>query len=127
MKLQNDMFRIVEMLPSAAGSTLGIRISFNAEHEIFKAHFPGNPIMPGVCIVKILTELLEGHLSRDLFLDEINNLKFVSTISPVDDSAIDIMFTKIDVSDDYCKAKGVITNGDKTYTKFSLTYGYNQI
>ena len=31
----------------------------NENHEVFKGHFPGNPIMPGVCMMQIIKELTE--------------------------------------------------------------------
>ena len=126
MKLQNEMFTIVAQ--SATGkSEIYFRIRLNAGHFIYKAHFPGNPITPGVCLVKILTELTEKYLSRQLFLIEINNLKFISTISPIEDTVVEVAFSKICVSNDFCKVKGIIFDGDKIYIKFSFTYGYNQL
>ncbi len=47
------------------------RIKLYKEHEIFKGHFPGNPVMPGVCMIQIIKELTEiliglGKLSQAL-------------------------------------------------------------
>ena len=39
-----------------------VKIRLNPDHEIYRAHFPGNPITPGVCIVQIISEVLgEQH------------------------------------------------------------------
>lgn len=57
-------------------------VNLNAEHIIFKAHFPNNPIMPGVCLLQITKELLEQHLHQKLFAKHIKNLKFLQPISP---------------------------------------------
>ena len=72
MKLQNEMFTIEE----DKGQEVKIRL--NPDHEIYRAHFPGNPITPGVCIVQIISEVLGVQQHRQLALDSIVNLKFVS-------------------------------------------------
>ena len=37
------------------------RVSLNASHIIYEAHFPGNPVTPGVCIIQIVKELVEAY------------------------------------------------------------------
>jgi len=36
-------------------------LTFHAEHELYKGHFPGNPITPGVCLVQSINDLVEDH------------------------------------------------------------------
>ena len=50
MKLLNDFCTI------AGGDTDKIWLRLNPDHPIYHAHFPGNPITPGVCIVQIVGE-----------------------------------------------------------------------
>jgi 3-hydroxyacyl-[acyl-carrier-protein] dehydratase len=57
-------------------------IAYNAAHEIFKGHFPGNPIVPGVCTMAIVKELLEGALQQKLLLKESKAVKFLGLINP---------------------------------------------
>ena len=58
------------------------RIVFNAEHAIFKGHFPGQPVVPGVCMMEIVKELLQGRLHKSLMLHTARNVKFLGFISP---------------------------------------------
>ena len=58
------------------------KITINANHEIFKGHFPGNPIMPGVCMMQIIKELIEKVLGKNLFLQTSTNIKFMAKINP---------------------------------------------
>ena len=116
MKLQNEMFTIEE----DKGQEVKIRL--NPDHEIYRAHFPGNPITPGVCIVQIISEVLGEQQHRQLALNSIVNLKFVSTISPVEDPEVDITFTSVETTDEGCKTKGVIMAGEQLKTKFSIVF-----
>ena len=45
------------------------QISIDRDHTIFKGHFPGNPVMPGVCMIQIIKELTEeatGNLAKEI-------------------------------------------------------------
>ena len=116
MKLQNEMFTIV------GGDNDHVKIKLNANHQIYQAHFPGNPITPGVCIVQIIGELLSGRLNRPLVLSKISNLKFNSTISPVDDPLVEVNFSMVEATETECVAKGTITTEEEVKTNFSLIY-----
>ncbi|PTL33128.1 beta-hydroxyacyl-ACP dehydratase [Prevotella sp. oral taxon 376] len=99
-----------------------VSIAFCPEHVIYKAHFPGKPITPGVCIIKILGELLERRTRQSLSLREVKNLKFVNPISPIDDPKVDVIFQDIAQDGPEVRARGTILNSGKIYTKFSLIF-----
>ena len=117
MKLKNEMFTII------GGDDDHVKIKMNPGHQIYQAHFPGNPITPGVCIVQIIGELLADRLGKSLALSEITNLKFNSTISPVDDPIVDVNFSQVAAGETACTVKGSITVGEEVKTKFSLVFG----
>lgn len=119
MKLQNSMYRIVNS--SEETDMIDYQIELNPEHYIYKAHFPGNPITPGVCIIKMITEVLEQRLDRQLTLLRISNLKFISTISPLDNKLMDIQLTMNQTDESY-HAKGIVRSEETVFTKFSLVY-----
>lgn len=57
-------FYTLNTLQQIAANTYLCTLTLNAEHPIFKGHFPNNPVTPGVCmmqIVKNLTEQITGH------------------------------------------------------------------
>ena len=116
MKLQNEMFNVV------GGNADNVQIRLNASHLIYQAHFPGNPITPGVCIVKIIGELLQQRTETSLSLQKVTNLKFISPISPVDNPDLEVSFADVSVSDCEVKAKGSILAGEEMKTKFSLVF-----
>lgn len=59
------------------------RISFDASHPIYKAHFPGNPITPGVCLLEIIGYLIEQKMGRPVKLVRAKNIKFLSVLNPL--------------------------------------------
>ena len=88
----------------------------------YNAHFPGNPITPGVCIVQIVGELLSQKFTCDVSLSKIVNLKFIAPISPISYPAIDIVWTAVEKNAIEVKAKGMMMSNDKLLTKFSLVF-----
>lgn len=116
MKLLNDFCTV------DGGDADTVRLRLNPDHPIYRAHFPGYPITPGVYIVQIVGELLGERLGRQLALSKIANLKFVSTISPVETPLVEVHFDSVQLDGSKCKAKGVITAGDGIKTKFSILY-----
>lgn len=120
MKLQNEMFTVI------GGDTDHVQIKLNASHLIYQAHFPGNPITPGVCIVQIIGELLQQRTGNRLALQKVTNLKFISPISPVENPLLTISFSDVSESEEEVKAKGTIMAGEEMKTKFSLVFNKKQ-
>ena len=116
MKLLNEMFSIERQDGDK------VRISLNAGHTIYKAHFPGNPITPGVCLIQIIMELTEQRLQTHLELLKVTNLKFVAPISPEKTPLLDVLFTSVADEMAEVKVKGTLFAEEQPMTKFSLTF-----
>ena len=57
-------------------------IHLNKDHEVFKGHFPGNPVLPGVCTMQIIKELTETITQKAMVLSRAINVKFMALINP---------------------------------------------
>tara|TARA_R110002049_G_scaffold68305_2_gene177084 strand:- start:6490 stop:6858 length:369 start_codon:yes stop_codon:yes gene_type:complete len=100
---------------------ISAQIRLNPKHEIFKGHFPGKPIMPGVCMIQIIKELTERSLGSDLFLSIASNVKFMAIINPETNPIliIDINLTELDGS---IKIKSTTTFGETVALKLSANF-----
>jgi 3-hydroxyacyl-[acyl-carrier-protein] dehydratase len=96
-------------------------INLNPEHEIFKGHFPGKPVMPGVCMIQIIKELTERTLGKDLFLSTTSNIKFMAIINPEIDSALVINIDHIE-EPDIVKIRSTASFGDTLALKLNATF-----
>ncbi|MBP3227411.1 MAG: hypothetical protein J6M53_01360 [Bacteroidaceae bacterium] len=76
MTLQGSMFTI---LSEADGHTC---VRLNPLHPIYKAHFPGHPLTPGVCLVQMVSEILERRVGARLRVERVVNLKFIAPVAP---------------------------------------------
>jgi len=61
---------------------LNATIIFNPEHEIFKGHFPDQPVVPGVCMVQMVKEFMELATEQQLLFHKGHQIKFLQLIVP---------------------------------------------
>ncbi|MEO8933740.1 MAG: 3-hydroxyacyl-ACP dehydratase [Xanthomarina sp.] len=78
--LLKDFYKLNSLTVSENLATA--KITINKSHEIFKGHFPGNPVTPGVCMMQIIKELTEQILDKKLFMRSSSNVKFMAIINP---------------------------------------------
>ena len=96
-------------------------VTLNGKHPIYAAHFPGNPITPGVCIIQMVEELLSLMTNHTLPLVTLHNVNFLSTIIPGETGALKLSL-QADDSIDSVKVKAVVADENVTYTKISATF-----
>lgn len=75
-------FYSVESLEKKDEKNYLVWIKLNKTHDIFKGHFPDNPVTPGVCMMQIVKELSEGFTEKKLFMSQVSNVKFMALINP---------------------------------------------
>jgi len=68
-------------------------LKLNRQSPIFSGHFPEMPIVPGVCSVQMIQELVEKVMKKRLMLISADNLKFLGVINPDETPEIDIDVT----------------------------------
>ncbi len=96
-------------------------VQLNKDHEIFKGHFPGNPVMPGVCMLQIIKELTEQALGRSLLLTVASNIKFMAIINPDLNPTISLQIS-ITEEGDIVKIKNSSSFDETIALKLSATF-----
>lgn len=79
--LLKDFYK-VQSLDKTDGQKYLAVILINEKHEVFKGHFPDNPVMPGVCMMQIIKELTEEITGSRLMMQSLSNVKFMALINP---------------------------------------------
>jgi len=88
MILRNSFYTINTQTGSPLQLKAGIHI--DPEHDIFRGHFPGQPVVPGVCMVQIVKELLEQQTGRRLLFRKGHQLKFLQLLVPAAEEEIEV-------------------------------------
>jgi len=94
MILLNDFYTLVDHEPSPG--SVKAKISINRNHKILEGHFPGLPIVPGVCMMQIIREIMEVTTNKALSLIGADNIKFLSVINPDHNTEVDVTITYVE-------------------------------
>jgi len=119
MILKNSLYVIEGQ--SVAEGTVCYDIRLQADHTIYKAHFPGEPITPGVCVIQMAKELLEDYLQRRLTIKAVKNVKFLAVVSPLQHPCVRYTFRQIQDTADAVTAQVDVSDGDTSMTAISFT------
>lgn len=85
--LLNDFFYIKQL--DRVDNTVKASLSINKTHKIFEGHFPSIPIVPGVCMMQMMKEIMEKHVNKRLIIRTGDNVKFLSVINPTENSEVE--------------------------------------
>lgn len=114
-------FYTLQSYEKADNGSFNAKIKLNQDHDIFKGHFPGNPVTPGVCMMQIVKELTEEFTGEKLFLKSASNVKFMAIINPFETPDLDLNLS-ITENETECKVKNTTSFGETIALKMSVNY-----
>jgi len=77
----SELYTVTNTIKSDS-ETVSAQVELNANHAIFKGHFPLHPVLPGVAVIEMVKELLESHLRNKLLLQIVTRIKFAKLVNP---------------------------------------------
>lgn len=92
--LQDDFYTIANSEVTA--NTIVCDIELNSGHDIYRGHFPGQPVMPGACMLQIVNEVLASLTGKPVKLSSAADIKFLQMVNPLETPALKltIQFTQ---------------------------------
>ena len=107
--LIKEFYKITNLSSSDSGIIATIKL--NPNHEVYRGHFPNQPVVPGVIQLQIIKEILEEVLETKLFMRNVIQVKYLIPITPIDNP----------------KLKFIITNkkSDQNKLKSTVSIGFN--
>ena len=90
----------------------------NPGHEVYKGHFPGNPVVPGVCQIQMVKELVEKAVNQKLKLVSSDNIKFLALLNPDQSVLLDFQILIKSGEGGQLTATVSISAGDIIFLKF---------
>ena len=115
-------FYTVEQVEKISETKYNATIILNKEHTIFKGHFPGNPVTPGVCMMQIIKELSQEIMGCSLTMISSSNVKFMAIINPELNATLRLELEFVgDVSTEL-KVKNITYFDETVALKLSNTY-----
>ncbi len=117
--LIEGLYSIINFEQDAHNVTVLVKL--HKEHEVFKGHFPGNPVMPGVCMIQMIKELTEQATGKELFLSVASNIKFMAIINPEQNDTIRLTLA-ISEEEELIKVKNTVSFEDTLALKLSASF-----
>lgn len=120
LNLQPSIFDIVSL--SKKEHTIYAKAKILADSDIYKAHFPGNPITPGVCQLQLVKDCVKtAYQTNNLTFKSSKFVKFVNILKPTEHQEIDIEIS-INEQNDLLELDTKIFDNDTIFLKARLNY-----
>jgi 3-hydroxyacyl-[acyl-carrier-protein] dehydratase len=119
--LLKDFYKVLSLDKTDAQKYRAI-ILVNEKHAVFKGHFPGNPVMPGVCMMQIIKELTEQITNRSLIMQNLSNVKFMALINPEITPELKLELDIAEAEDQTIKVKNTTYFNDTVALKLGGIY-----
>ncbi|MET8093887.1 hypothetical protein [Micromonospora sp. NPDC005220] len=115
----------VEAGPGGDGFRGTCTVAVSPDEPVFAGHYPGFPILPGVCVVQCVHEaaaMLPPAGAGRLDLAAITSTRFVGAVFPGDDITVDLAWKR---GDGFwaCTAKAYTDRGEAAHVRLCYTDG----
>lgn len=121
--LNNDFFSITDFQQEE--NTVKATLVLNPEHLIFEGHFPDFPVVPGVCMMQMMREVMEKVLNKKTNIKKADHLKFLSLINPQETTVVDTVLTYKNLEDGNISVDAKIFNDTITFFKMRCVLSLN--
>lgn len=105
-------------LSESPEGNLTARFIFRPDFPGFKGHFPGKPVLPGICKIQAVIAMIEKWHKKNVCLKEISLAKFLAPV--FDNQEIIISSGKPDKLPDEAKIKASVISGGKKIAELQL-------
>lgn len=99
--------------------TFKVGLELNAGHRIFEGHFPGQPVVPGVCLMQMVKEVCETVLVKELRLQRADHCKFIAIIEPNEGNILEMTLAIRIKEDEQVTVSASLLNNAAVCFKFS--------
>lgn len=120
MSILQDFYTL-QNIEKQNDNNYSVSMKLNPDHEIFKGHFPGKPVTPGVCMMQIVKDLTEKITEKKLTLKSATNVKFMAIINPEETPDL-VLELDIAEDEDNVKVKNTTLFGETIALKMSVNY-----
>lgn len=117
--LRDKLYQIISLHCSNDAVVI---IEIYPDHEIFSGHFPGQPVLPGACILQILKEILTEITDTSVRLKRADQIKFLSLIDPQVNNVLEFKISWSRAEDQLLRVTASIIADKVVSVKFKGTF-----
>jgi 3-hydroxyacyl-[acyl-carrier-protein] dehydratase len=117
--LKGALYRIISI--DHTNNVINAVLEIKSSYEIFEGHFPGQPVLPGACMLHMVKEVLESSLTISVMLIKAENLKFLSLVNPNENNRLQLSLTYT-IEDSIIKVNANLDSGETTCFKLQGSF-----
>lgn len=116
MRLEKNYYDMISMHMSGVSGTF--YIALRPDCDVYRGHFPGNPVCPGVCNIQTIKECTEWVIGQRLRISSIDRCRLKAVATP---SACPELAVRVDIkpSDAGYAVTASVSDEERTYIDFS--------
>ena len=114
--LQGNFYTVLNN-HSETGS-VNLLLELNPDHQIFEGHFPEVPVVPGVCMMQMVKEMVEDFMGQRLRLLKAEHLKFLTIINPRKNRLLQVDIAILSNSNEGVQVTAAFFHEDTVFFKF---------
>jgi 3-hydroxyacyl-[acyl-carrier-protein] dehydratase len=122
--LSGDFFNISNL--QSTGSDVKADLVINASHKIFEGHFPGQPVVPGVCMMQMVKEILEASVEKKTDLVKAHEMKFLAILDPTKNNLIHSALNYREGADGTIAVTATLFKDELVHFKFKGQFAFQQ-
>lgn len=115
MLLENSYYKIIGR--SGEGLDAVFRVALLPDCEVYKGHFPGNPVSPGVCNIETIKECAMLLTGKRLVIDTIRQCRLTAVASPSVCPEVEVMLSCSPVGKGFAVTAKIADN-ERTYMEY---------
>lgn len=115
MLLENKYYKIVH--ESVNGLDAVYRIAILPDCDVYRGHFPGNPVCPGVCNIETIRECAMLLTGRKLFIGTIKQCRLTAVASPSVCPEVNVSISALPTDRGFA-VTAKIADAEKTYMEY---------
>ncbi len=120
--LLNNFFTICEL--ESSGFEIKVSLLIDKGHKIFDGHFPGQPVVPGVCMMQMVKEIIEQVIQQKLNLVKANEMKFLAIIDPEKNNLIQGSLSYVEKEEGGLVVTAILSKDEITHFKFKGQFDF---
>lgn len=100
--LQNNLYTLI-YVQEQEEKTYKAQIRLDPSHAIFLGHFPSQPVLPGVCLLEMVKEILSTLKNRSLNFKSAAAIKYLKVVDPGQDPLLTFEIQVLEEGVEYLK------------------------
>lgn len=122
MLLKDKFFTVLHEERLSANEAIFL-CELKADCDVYRGHFPGKPVSPGVCNIEMIRECAEMLVGEDLQIDTIKQCRLTAVASPSVCPKVDVSVTvaRLEGTRNY-NVVAMIRDAEQSYMELKGTF-----